>query len=83
MKLYGKYPNIKIIITTRLEDNILSDHRINVDKYVRLLSFSDSQLSKFFKCYGVIIDNVPLTYRHAKELNLPIEVMTKPLFRVI
>jgi hypothetical protein len=34
-ELRGHYPNLKAIITTRLEDKILDGQKINVDTYVR------------------------------------------------
>jgi NACHT domain len=79
-ELKSNYPNIKAIITTRLEDKILENQGINIDTYVRLLLFSPDQVNDFFKTYGVIIDGITLTYDMAKGLNLPVEEMTKPLF---
>jgi hypothetical protein len=80
-ELRNRYPNIKTMITTRLEDKILDKQGFkNVDKYVRLLSFTNEQVDDFFRNYEVTIEGIQLTYERAKELNLPVEEMTTPLF---
>jgi uncharacterized protein YjbI with pentapeptide repeats len=79
-ELRDKYPNVKAIITTRLEDKVLDDQKIKSDKYVRLLTFTNDQVDEFFKNYGVVVKEAPLTYDHASQLNLPVEEMNKPLF---
>ena len=72
--------NLKVIITSRLEEGILPSQGINVREYVRLLPFTEAQIDIFFTRYGVKVHNKYLNCRYAKELNFPIEVMSKPLF---
>jgi hypothetical protein len=74
---------LKVIITTRLDDNLIERNlpSIKFERYIRLLPFSEQQIDDFFKKYGVKIDeNKYLTCRYARELDLPVEIMAKPLF---
>ena len=68
------YPNMKVLITTTLIPRLPSI--INIDSYVRLLPFTQSQVDEFFTKYGV-----NLTYDYAlHDLGLGKEEITKPLF---
>jgi hypothetical protein len=79
-ELHGKYPNIKAIITTRLEADILSSQKIKADSYARLLHFTPEQVGSFFAKYGVKVGGEQLTYWLARHQNIPVEEMKKPLF---
>jgi uncharacterized protein YjbI with pentapeptide repeats len=79
-ELHGIYPNMKFLITTRLQEEVLKTHKIMVENYVRLLQFTKEQLNNFFYKYGVKLNGEILTYDMAAGLNLPVEEMTKPLF---
>jgi hypothetical protein len=48
------YPNIKFIISTRLESGIPT--RLNLDSYVRILPFSQEQIKDFFIKYSPALD---------------------------
>jgi uncharacterized protein YjbI with pentapeptide repeats len=51
-ELIKDYPNVKFIITTRLESGFPT--RLNIkDSYVRLFSFDTEQVKQFFKIYGI------------------------------
>lgn len=78
--LHNKYPNIKVIITTRPEVDLLEKHKIQADVYIRLLLLTRSQVDQFFRNYGTKLNSENLTYDKVRELNLPIEELTTPLF---
>ncbi len=46
-----KYPNIKFLITTRLEAGMQKLHT-GLKNYIRLLPFNPSQVNEFFRLYG-------------------------------
>ena len=46
-----KYPNIKFLITTRLEAGMQKLHT-GLKNYIRLLPFNQSQVNEFFTRYG-------------------------------
>jgi uncharacterized protein YjbI with pentapeptide repeats len=76
-----KYQNIKVLITSRLEDEILTkQHVSSIRKYVRLLSFEPTQINYFFERYGVKVGDRLLNKEYALKLKLPVEEMSKPLF---
>ena len=74
--LRNKYPNIKVIITTRLKAGFAEQLKINDydNKYVRLLPFTIDQVNQFFERYGVNIK-----YDDLIECGLKEEEITKPL----
>lgn len=74
------HPNIKVIITTTLDQKLLVDQRIRVKKYSRLIPFNKIQLDKFFEKYNVMLGKQQLTYKDALDLGLPVEQMLRPLF---
>jgi hypothetical protein len=81
--LHSKYPNIKVIITTsleKLEADLLLKHKIETDTYLRLLQFTKTQVDEFFRKHGTELNGEYLNYDKARELKLPIDELTTPLF---
>jgi NACHT domain len=76
-----RYQNTKVLLTSRLENDILTKHHLDkIKKYARLLPFGPTQINYFFEKYGVKIGDRQLTDTYASELKLPVEEMSKPLF---
>lgn len=58
---YHRYQNTKILITSRLENDILTkQHLDKIKKNARLLPFDPSQINYFFEKYGVVVAAVLL-----------------------
>jgi uncharacterized protein YjbI with pentapeptide repeats/nucleoside phosphorylase len=72
-RYHAHYPNMKVIMLTRLRTDILSS--LGVEEYVRLMPFSKEKVNEFFQKYGV-----ELNYEKCEELGLDEEEITKPLF---
>jgi hypothetical protein len=68
-----KYPNSKAIITTRLNSNI--PDILNIDSYVRLFPFDNSQINLFFQKYGISLKREQLL-----DSGLGSNELGKPLF---
>lgn len=77
----GSYENMKIIITTVLEKEILEKHGIvySNKKYIRLLSFSPDQIDEFLMKHRPNRSLKELSFKYASSLGLSNEI-TKPLF---
>jgi hypothetical protein len=70
-----KYPNIKFLITTRLEAGIQNLHT-GLKKYIRLLPFNQSQVTEFFTRYGM----PQYSFEKLGNYGLGDEEKRKPLF---
>ncbi len=68
-----RYPNSKAIITTRLNSNF--PEILNIDSYVRLLPFDNSQINLFFQKYGVSLKSEQIL-----QSGLGSNEIGKPLF---
>jgi uncharacterized protein YjbI with pentapeptide repeats len=69
----NNYPNCKFLLTSRLNAGLPG--AFNLNKYVRLFSFSEEQVNKFYEKY-----KIPLHYSDLLEAGLSIEESCKPLF---
>ncbi|MEM1558390.1 MAG: pentapeptide repeat-containing protein, partial [Thermoproteota archaeon] len=69
---HNKYPNLKVIITTRLKAGVPEE--LKIEEYVRLLPFNAEKVDEFFKKYGV-----DLTFDECKSFGLKEEEISKPL----
>ncbi|MFZ0512289.1 MAG: NACHT domain-containing protein [Candidatus Nitrosopolaris sp.] len=67
-------PNMKVIITTRLEAGL--PQKLDISSYIRLLPFNEKQVTKFFEKYGL----PDITFDILKSYNLTEEEIFKPLF---
>ena len=74
------FSNLKFIITTSLNQELLIRQQISVDKYTRMLPFNSDQLNDFFAKYDVRAGENVLTYMSAGELGLPVQELLRPLF---
>ena len=70
----SNFPNMKFIITTRLESQYPEYLQITESRYVRLFSFSDDEVEEFFNKYLLKVD-----YSKIIEI-LDKDVLTVPLF---
>jgi uncharacterized protein YjbI with pentapeptide repeats len=62
----NNFPNLKVIITTRLEAGF--PERLNIKKsYVRLFSFNKEQIQRFFENYGIPGDSNSLANMLTEE----------------
>ena len=68
-----EFPNVKVIITTRLEAGLPQE--LDTSSYIRLLHFDNDQIDQFFKEYGLS----SITFDNLKSY-LKEEDMRKPLF---
>lgn len=68
-----KYPNSKAIITTRLNSNV--PDLFNIDTYVRMLPFDNSQINLFFKKYRISLRSEKIS-----KSGLGLNEIGKPLF---
>ncbi|MGQ9479295.1 MAG: pentapeptide repeat-containing protein [Thermoproteota archaeon] len=64
--------NIKTIMATRIDKEVFQN--LNLEKYVRLLPFTEKQVNDFFKKYGV-----RLTFKDHESLGLSEEEISCPL----
>ena len=67
-------PNMKVIITTRLEAGL--PQKLDLSSYIRLLPFNEEQVTRFFVKYGL----PDITFDILKGYNLTDEEIFKPLF---
>src|SRR6476646_4619189 len=70
-----KYPNIKFLITTRLEAGMQKLHT-GLKDYIRLLPFKESQVNEFFTRYGI----PQYSFEKIGSYGLGDEEKRKPLF---
>jgi len=70
-----KYPNIKFLITTRLEAGFQKLHT-GLKNYIRLLPFNESQVNEFFTEYGT----PQYSFKTISSYGLGDEEKRKPLF---
>ncbi len=70
-----KYPNIKFLITTRLEAGVQKLHT-GLKSYIRLLPFNQSQVNEFFTHYGT----PQYSFEKISSYGLGDEEKRKPLF---
>jgi hypothetical protein len=70
-----RYPNIKFLITTRLEAGLQKLHT-GLKNYIRLLPFSKSQVNEFFTRYGT----PHYSFEKISSYGLGDEEKRKPLF---
>jgi hypothetical protein len=68
------YPNMKFMITTRLESGL--PMKLNMGFYIRLLPFNPDQVNEFFMNYGL----PHITCKELEEYKLEGEEISKPLF---
>lgn len=71
---HREFPNVKVVITTRLEAE-LPQRLISLSSYIRLLHFDNDQIDQFFKDYGLSSITFDSLKSYIKE-----EDMRKPLF---
>jgi uncharacterized protein YjbI with pentapeptide repeats len=71
--MHESYPLMKVIITTRM--NAGYPRLLGVDRFIRLLPFSQDQVNSFFEKYGV-----SLSFNNLSDFGLRDEEKTKPLF---
>jgi uncharacterized protein YjbI with pentapeptide repeats len=69
-----EFPNMKIIITTRLEAGL--PQKLGISSYIRLLPFNEQQVTKFFEKYGL----PDITSDILESYNLTKQEIFKPLF---
>jgi uncharacterized protein YjbI with pentapeptide repeats len=73
-KKHEDLPNMKVIITTRLEAGL--PQKLDMSSYIRLLRFNKEQVTEFFENYGL----PDITFDILKSYNLTEEEIFKPLF---
>jgi hypothetical protein len=73
-KRENEFPNMKIIITTRLEAGL--PQKLGISSYIRLLPFNEEQVTKFFEKYGL----PAIKFDILESYNLTGDEISKPLF---
>jgi uncharacterized protein YjbI with pentapeptide repeats len=71
--LRESYPEMKVIITTRM--NAGYPRELGLTKFIKLLPFTESQIDRFFRKYGA-----DLTFKELEGFGLKEEESVKPLF---
>ena len=79
-KLRNEYPKLKIIITSRIQDDIIENHSLLIDEYIRLLPFNEIQFNLFCEKLKIMFSNEILTFQRAKDANFPLEILSTPIF---
>jgi hypothetical protein len=72
---FGKYSNLKVIVTTRLQDDLPYKLRMIGNQYLRLLPFTEQQVEELFAHYDVRLtynDLAMISKGFSKEITNPL-----------